>query len=182
MGSLHLFLSQNFWKTRLTLMQRISYLTGMLYYTTTGLAAVTHFLPSLFLLLFHPEKIFWFNLLFSVPSFLFTYIYMRYWMKLPMNVDVLRVRQVSYFAHLFALRDLLLGTLEEWKPTGVRSTSARFESFSFLFTWLTLFIPIITVLLTALRLYEGYDPTNFLLLLFFTSFHSYVTLPILKDL
>jgi len=181
MGSINLFFSDKFWKTKLTVMQRISYLTGMFYYMSTGLASVTYFLPSLFILIFYPEKIFWFSLFFSVPSFFFTVVYMRYWMKLPMNLDVLRVRQVSYFAHLFALRDFLMGTLEEWKPTGVKSASKRYETFSLLFTWLALSIPVVVFSLMFLRIYEGHSPLNFILLAFFTAFNALIVIPVIED-
>jgi hypothetical protein len=148
---------------------------------STGLASVTYFLPSLFILIFYPEKIFWFSLFFSVPSFFFTVVYMRYWMKLPMNLDVLRVRQVSYFAHLFALRDFLMGTLEEWKPTGVKSASKRYETFSLLFTWLALSIPVVVFSLMFLRIYEGHSPLNFILLAFFTAFNALIVIPVIED-
>lgn len=181
MGSISLFFNPKFWKTKLRPMQRISYLTGMLYYISTGIASVTYFIPSLFILIFHPDKIFWFNLIFSIPSFLFTVLYMRFWMKLPMNLDVLKSRQISYFAHLYALKDYLFNTLEEWKPTGVKSNSQRYKDFTFIYTVISLCIPTLLFSLITLRISQGHDYRDFLLLIFFVVFNCAITIPIIKN-
>lgn len=182
MGSISLFFSSVFWKSRITYMQRICYLSGMFYYIVTGLSVIFNALPSLFLLIFAPSKIVWYNLLFSVPSLLFSTLYMFIWMKHPFSVAALRVRQLSYYAHLYALRDYLLGTLEEWKPTGAITSSARYLSCCKFFTFLTIATPASIFLLIGIRIWEGYDPINFTLLIAFTLYHMYLTVPIIDDL
>jgi cellulose synthase/poly-beta-1,6-N-acetylglucosamine synthase-like glycosyltransferase len=174
MGSLSLLFSKEFWVNRLSLSQRICYLSGMFYYLTTGLYSIFYFVPSMYLLIFKPEYIHWYNLLFSLPSLLFGVFYMKYWMKQPYGLDALRVRHVSYYAHFYALKDYLLGTLEEWKPTGARTSSQRYQDFVFVYTFITLLVPILTVLLITLRVVEGHDPVNFALLLLFTGFNYYI--------
>lgn len=182
LGSINLMVSKNFWEAKISPMQRACYMTGMFYYVSTGIGAVTYFLPSLFVLMFFPEYMHWYNLLFAVPSFIFSVLFMRYWMKLPMTVDVLRVRQLSYFAHLFALKDRLLNTLEEWKPTGAKFTSVRYEQAAKLFTFVSLAVPAVTFMLIVHRLEQGYDWENFALLSFFTLFNAYISIPIIDDL
>jgi cellulose synthase/poly-beta-1,6-N-acetylglucosamine synthase-like glycosyltransferase len=182
MGSINLMFSRKFWRTKLGAMKRICYMTGMFYYVSTGIGAVTYFIPSFFILIYHPERMFWFNLLFSVPSLLFTVGFMRYWMKQPMNMDVIRVRQVSYFAHLFALKDFIFGTLEEWKPTGGSVNSKRYNSFQWFFTFITLAVPVITTMLVCVRLAQGYDWHNFVLLAMFTAYNAWISIPIIDDL
>lgn len=182
LGSLNLMLSKNFWEAKITPMQRVCYMTGMFYYTSTGIGAITYFIPSLFILAFYPEYMKWFNLLFSVPSLIFTILFMKYWMKLPMGFDVLRVRALSYFSHLYALRDRIRGTLEEWKPTGATFKSDRFESAAKLFTFIALGVPVVTFMLIFWRIDQGYDPKNFLLLFVLTLFNAYIMIPIIDDL
>ncbi len=182
LGSLSLMLSRNFWEADITIMQRICYMSGMFYYVSTGIGSVTYFLPSIFILAFYPEHMHWFNLLFSVPSLIFSVGFMKYWMKMPMNLDVLRTRALSYFAHLYALRDKLFNTLEEWKPTGAQFKSNRFDAASITFTCIALFVPITTFSLIFFRLYQGFPTENFILLAGFTLFNAWVMIPMIDDL
>lgn len=182
MGSISLFFSKIFWKNKISFKQRVCYLTGMLYYIVTGLSVILGPVPSFLMLILVPDKIHWYNLIFSLPSLLFSTLYMYSWMRQPFDVSALRVRQFSYYAHLFALKDYLLGTLEEWKPTGAITFSQRYESFKILFTSITLAVPLCTLLLVALRIWEGYEPINFTLLLALTAYNIYLTFPIIEDI
>jgi cellulose synthase/poly-beta-1,6-N-acetylglucosamine synthase-like glycosyltransferase len=182
LGSISLFFSKNFWDANITAMQRICYMTGMFYYISTGIGSVTYFLPSLLILAFYPQHMHWFNLLFSVPSILFSVGFMRYWMKLPMNMDVLRVRALSYYAHLYALRDRIMDSLEEWKPTGASFNSQRFDAASKLFTFIALAVPVVTFMLIFWRVAQGYDPAVFILLAIVTLFNAFIMVPIIDDL
>ncbi len=176
LGSISLFFSKKFWKANITLGQRVCYLTGMFFYMTTGLSLLFGPMPSLVMLIFYPEKIFWFNLLFSVPSLLYSTVFMFYWMRLPMNIDVLTARHISYFSHLFALRDYLLNSLEEWKPTGAKTSSNRYESFKKWYYINFIYSVILPFGLVIYRVNGGYELNNFLLLLFFLGFSAMVQL------
>lgn len=182
LGSLSLMLSKNFWEARISVMQRICYMTGMFFYVSTGIGSVTYFLPSIFILIFYPDKMHWYNLLFSVPSLLFSVGFMKYWNKLPYDAQTLRVRALSYYAHLFAFKDKLMNTLEEWKPTGAQFTSSKFDQATVLFTFIALAVPIVTFMLICMRLWQGYPPENFALLAGFTVFNAWVMIPVIDDL
>lgn len=182
MGSLSLLLSKEFWEKGLSLNQRICYLSGMFYYLSTGLYAIFYFVPSMYLLIFKPEMIHWYNLLFSVPSLLFGVFYMKYWMKLKYDMNSIRVRHVSYYAHFFALKDLLFDTLESWQPTGAKTSSKRYETFCIVYTTISIMVPFVTIGLILMRITEGYAPTNFILLTLFTAFNAYVALKVIDDL
>lgn len=182
MGSLSLMLAKEFWVAKITKYQRICYLTGMLYYLTTGLSVIFAPLPSIYLLIFRPDMIHWYNLIFSLPSLIVSVFFLRIWQKLPYSINVLRIRHVSSFAHLYALRDLLRDSLEEWKPTGAQLSSSRFDSFKTFYLIHTISVPLIIMTLVLVRVAEGHDPINFILLTLFTAFNVYITLPILKEL
>ncbi len=182
MGSLSLLMSKNFWEAKITSMQRISYMTGMFYYISTGIGSVTYFWPSLLVLSFYPEHMHWYNLLFSIPSLVFSIIFMRHWMKLPMTVDLMRVRVLSYFANLYALRDKLTNNLEEWKPTGSQFTSQRYTSAVVLFEIISIGVPTITFGLITWRVWQGYNPLNFMILGLVTGFNALITIPMIEDL
>lgn len=180
MGSLDLMLSKEFWVGKMKFMQRICYMTGMGYYLTTGLSVIMAFIPSVYLLIYRPDLIHWFNLIFAIPSFFVTVVFMKYWSKLPYGIHVLRVRNVASYAHLYAFRDLLFNTLEEWKPTGAKTSSQRYDSFKLFYALMTLGVPVLIVYLVGLRISEGHHYANFALLLAFTAFNAYVAIPVMK--
>lgn len=183
LGSISLFFSKEFWVSPIDKMQRISYLTGILYYISTGLSVLFAPLPSILLLIFYPEKIMWFNLLFSVPSLIFSTIFMKWWIKEPFEFSVLRSRQVSYFSHLYALKDYLFDSLEAWVPTGDKTVkSKKFESFKIWFPILCIGPQLLTVGLLVFRIHQGFAVQNFTLLMLFMAFNAFITFPILKDL
>lgn len=182
LGSIDLMLSNEFWMARVTVMQRICYMTGMLYYATTGLSILFASLPSIYLLIYRPEYIQWFNLLFSLPSLFLSTVYMRLWQKLPYTTDVLLIRHVASFAHLYALRDKLFNTLEAWVPTGGANSSKRYDSFKVFYICHTVLIPLTVVSLIIARIAEGYNTSDFILLALITGFNLYIAAPIIKEL
>lgn len=181
MGSLDLFFSKEFWTSRLTKMQYLCYLTGMLYYLTTGLSVAMAFVPSIYLLIFKPEHIFWFNLMWSVPSLLLTNVYLRYWQKIRFTWAAVECRQISYYAHLFAVVDTIFNSAEEWIPTGSTVKSNRFNMF-LRFTHIHLWT--ITILITTLVTYRamtGYDIVNFIPIFLILIYYNLTILPIISE-
>jgi cellulose synthase/poly-beta-1,6-N-acetylglucosamine synthase-like glycosyltransferase len=179
MGSIDLMLSREFWTAKLTVMQRACYITGMLYYTTTGVGIMFAFVPSIYLLLYKPEFVHWYNLLWSIPSLLLTNLYMRYWQKVRFTWAAVECRQVSYYAHFFALVDTILKTKEEWVPTGARAKSGRYEVFRKLVYWHTLSILVIVAGLIGYRA-ATIGLINVLPLSFLFVFHA-LTLESVRD-
>ena len=66
MGSISLLSSHAIWKAPLTRMQRVCYLSGMLYYISTGIGIFLTPLPSMLLVWFAPQHVFWYNAFFSL--------------------------------------------------------------------------------------------------------------------
>jgi hypothetical protein len=182
MGSLDLLLSKEFWAKGMTAMQKVCYLSGMFYYLTTGLSVIFASTPSIYLLIFHPNYIYWYNLVWSLPSLFLITLYMKYWSKLPYTVDVLRVRQVSFYAHIYAFKDLIMQTLEEWQVTGAKNNSKRYQEFVKFYTYLSIFVPALTIGLVIYRINQGYNYINFTILVAITIFNAYIQIPVLLDL
>jgi cellulose synthase (UDP-forming) len=128
-GSLSLMLDKNFWKNNLSWVQKLCFCTGFFFYVTTGLASVMAFLPSIYLLIFKPEYLFWFNIGWAIPSILLTNIYLRYWQKTGYSWAAVQCRAVAGYAHLFALVDIFLKSTEQWIPTGSGGKSGKFDFF-----------------------------------------------------
>lgn len=122
LGSTTLFLNRKFfWGAKITKWQRVCYLSGMLFYQATALSVFINFIPGLLVLHFYPQNIHWYNMAFSIPSFLFGTIHMRLWNKAPYGFSALRARVVSYHAHFFAIKDKIFGQVLPWVPTGASS-------------------------------------------------------------
>lgn len=119
-GSTSLLLSKQFWSSPLSGVQKLCYMSGMLYYFATALSLVLTPLPGLIIVWFFPERLFWYNYVFSIPSFLYGTLILALWGRLPFGSYVFSARQVSYYAHLFALWDKFRGSMIPWISTGDR--------------------------------------------------------------
>lgn len=113
----------------MSIVQKLCFFTGFGYYITTGMASVMAFLPSIYLLIFKPEYVFWFNIAWAIPSILLTNIYLRYWQKTGYSWAAVQCRAVAGYAHLFALVDIFLKSTEQWIPTGSGGKSGRYDFF-----------------------------------------------------
>lgn len=171
MGSIDLMCSREFWVAPISFMQRICYLTGMLYYTVTGLSSVFAFVPSIFLLIAHPTMMLWYNLLWAVPSLLLTNLYMRFWQKTPFTWAAIECRQVSYYAHLFAIWDTVFASPEPWIPTGTTASSARYKLFNKVLFFHTALVLGALFFLVGFRISQGYDWWNFAPVLALSYYH-----------
>jgi len=126
MGSASLLFNRElFWKTKLKPMQRLSFLSGMLYYFATALGVFLSPIPGLIMVWFYPKDVFWFNSLYSLPSFLFGFCFMRFWNRTPYGIFTMKTRFVSYYAHVFALWDKLAGSTMPWIPTGMNQETKK---------------------------------------------------------
>lgn len=171
MGSISLFLSREFWQAKITKMQRLCYLSGMLYYMSTGLSVLFFFIPSLFILMFKPEFLHWFNLLWAVPSLLLTNVYLRMWQKVQFTWEAVEARHISYYAHLFALIDTITSVKEAWVPTGAKVKSKNFTKFKYLFLIHTVFLLTSVTYLASQRVTDGVNLLNVVPLMGFLLYH-----------
>lgn len=123
-GSFTLFLNKEFWKSKLSLMTKLNYLSGMLYYIATALCLFLIPIPGLFMLIFYPAKIFYYNLIFSLPSLLYGTFGLALWTRAKWGYYAIQVRQLSYWSHLFAITDKLKDQTIGWIPTGDKNMAS----------------------------------------------------------
>lgn len=178
MGSTSLLTSKKFWQHPMPIMQRLCYLSGMMYYVATALSVLLTPLPALAVVWFFPENVFWYNYLFSLPSFLFGVAIVAIWGTHRFGAFVLSARQVSYYAHLFAIWEKFKGNIIPWVPTGdagqVKGSALYLKYKTFMFWWVTL----ITAIGFAGAFYrmESLFDFNFYPMLFFTGLHYWVSM------
>lgn len=182
MGSISLFLSRDlFWKVKLTLMQRICFLSGMFYYIATGIGIFITPLPAIAVLLLRPEMLLWQNILLSVPSFLFGTVFIYFWSVSRFGVYSLKLRQVAYHAHLFALVHKIRGNLMPWVATGAVKRNATFQAYLALVYYWNLTVLVLIVGLISLRVGQGFNPWNCAPTALFTAFNFYIATSLFKD-
>lgn len=180
MGSTTLFLNPEFWTTKLRPGLRLSYLSGMLYYWATGLSVFLNPVPSMIMIWLFPGKIHWHNYAYALPSFLFSTGVMAIWSRAPYGFYVPRVRLLSYWAHIFALRDKLVGSAIPWVSTGSKEakTSVRYDQFRTAHAIWT-FLQIAVVTGGVVYNWSMFRVWDLVPLLFLTAFNAAINLSLL---
>lgn len=181
MGSTTLFLNPEFWKSSLTIMQKVCYLTGMFYYTATALSIFTNPLPAILLVWVKPHGVFWYNTAFTLPSIIFSGVVMRLWCKQSYNVYATKVKIVQFYAHLFAIKDKLRNSMLEWVPTGTVTNTGRFKSAQRLCGVWTFTSCALVLAGCAWRISQGYVWWHFIPTMVITIINSYLTIDFVFD-
>ncbi len=120
-GSMSLTFSRKFWQTRIPLVSRCCYLTGLGYYATTAIQTVLTPLLPVALLLFYPHSVRLSNYVYLAPALIFTYLLFPFWHRCHWGLEAWTARMLYGWAHLFALADTARGRAMGWTPTGARS-------------------------------------------------------------
>lgn len=121
-GSLALCTNRElFWDGRFNAHQIMCYMTGFLYYITTGISALLYGLPSLIMLLFYKEYIVWYTVLFTIPSLYVAFFLLPAWSRSPFSFWYLRLRLISWVAHLYAIKDRVTNKITPWVVTNNKS-------------------------------------------------------------
>lgn len=129
LGSMSLCFNREFWSTPLGLMQRLCYLSGMMYYIITGIGLFLTFLPISLILIFAPDLTHWYNIFFTIPSLLYTtFIYSR-WTRTTWGLHTPRSLQATFYCHLLAFTDYLRGKLTSWEATGAVRNRRLYERY-----------------------------------------------------
>jgi cellulose synthase/poly-beta-1,6-N-acetylglucosamine synthase-like glycosyltransferase len=180
-GSTSLMTNKMFWKQKLPIMARLAYLSGMLYYVATALGIFMAVIPAMVMVWMFPEKLLWFTAVFYTPSFLFGTIFMKKWTNAQGSIwDAMRVRQLSYYAHLWALKDRILRSTMPWIPTGAATASARFfASRHLLWAWSN--VAMLVILCGAFYNMLGWWDYNFYPTIFFALVNHWINSTILRD-
>jgi cellulose synthase/poly-beta-1,6-N-acetylglucosamine synthase-like glycosyltransferase len=179
-GSTSLFLSRHFWEVKLPLVVRLNYLSGMLYYFATALGIIITPLPGLLMVWLLPTHIFWYNILFSLPSFIYGTFYLAVWTQAPFGWYAFQSRIISYHAHLFAILDKLNNKTVAWVPTGARNVKiSRYDTFTrFVFIWSSLVTAgILAGVALQIKSIWNY---NFYPMIFFTLYNYGLNLSVLE--
>jgi cellulose synthase/poly-beta-1,6-N-acetylglucosamine synthase-like glycosyltransferase len=184
-GSVTLFLNKDFWKSKLPLMTKMNYLSGMLYYITTAIGLFLIPLPGLAMLIFNPSQVLYYNLIFSLPSLINGTFALALWSRAKWGFYAMEVRQLSYWSHFFAIYDKLRNTTIGWIPTGDKNMgSATKEINKRFFKWFVgwnLTVLGTTLLMILLRMTQFVAYYHFIPALLFCILNIFIFVKSYKD-
>lgn len=183
-GSFTLFMTARFWKAKIPFMAKLTYLSGMLYYLATAFGLIFVPIPGLMMLIYFPEHIYWYNAVFSIPSFIFGTIGVAVWSRAPFGWYAMRTRTISYFAHLLAIYDKVKGQTVAWVATGdlkLSTGTELYQRFLKVFWWWVLLTTVPQTVLVIL-LVDDLPWYNFIPSLFFVSLQIFINYKILLEI
>ena len=121
-GTMSLLFGKKFWQTKLPLRTRLCYLSGFLYYINSAIFAFVIPLLSIALLAFAPGILQLRNLIFFAPILIYSGVIYPMWHRVPYRLEAWSVREISAWAHIFAITDIMRGRLRGWQPSGSSKT------------------------------------------------------------
>jgi cellulose synthase (UDP-forming) len=117
-GSMSLLGSRKFWQRKLKFSSRMCYMSGFFYYIHTAVFTFAAPIIPIFLLVAVPDKLQLRNLLFVLPSIVYTTLIFPLWHKAPYRLEAWSARMMYGWAHVFAIWDILRKNRMGWQPTG----------------------------------------------------------------
>lgn len=142
MGSTTLLSNPDFWKSNLSLIQKICYLCGFMYYSACALNIFVSPLPGVLLIWTRPEFFKYYNIFFAVPSLITTMVMMRCWAKARYGLNVQHIMIIQNYAYLTTIKDKILGRGLAWAPSGDAKAhknnkyrNMRILAWTWLLTW-----------------------------------------------
>lgn len=121
-GSLSLIWREEFWKSPLSLMQKLCFASGFIYYLATAMNVLLTPFPPLLMVCLFPQWVHWHHLAFSILALIYTPFIIGLWSVYPFGLHFLTTREISSTAHLAAATDHYRGKLMSWVVTGSQHT------------------------------------------------------------
>ena len=117
-GSSTLLTNRDFWKSNLSVIQKICYVSGMLFHTSAAMVIFVNHLSGPLLVWVSPNLVLWFNCVFAGPSIVYTTIILRLWSHQKYNFNVSFVFTIQQYAYFTAIKDHIFRTTALWVPSG----------------------------------------------------------------
>ncbi len=162
-GSMSLFGSAKFWRTKMRLSTRLCYISGFSYYLHTAVFTLIAPLIPIVLILGLPEKVHVRNYLWIIPSMLYTLVIFPLWNRVHYGPEALMAKGLSGWAHAFAVWDILHKQRMGWQPTGGGGTRETKRIWTAM-TWWGGITSVVWVGGAAIRMIQ-FNPVNFVLIL-----------------
>ncbi|KAJ7132843.1 family 2 glycosyl transferase [Mycena crocata] len=184
-GSTTLLSNPDFWTSNLTIVQKVCFLTGMLFYTASAVLLLANPLPGLLMLWLKPQHVLYFNFVFVVPALIDSLIVFRLWSRQRYNFNVNFVYVIQQYAYLMAIKDKVFGTTALWVPSGdskahdgvgkVKGGNNKYRNSRVLCAVWVYFTTASAVVGSTLRILQGFHWYNFVPLIVLDAFTVFIT-------
>ncbi|CAM9197832.1 unnamed protein product, partial [Scytosiphon promiscuus] len=137
-GSATLVTKREFWRSDISNLHKLCFLNGMLYYVATALLVFVAPLPILLLVWVAADGVLWYHSAFVLPAIVFAVVIMPLWSKQRYGMACHRTKIIQCYAHMFAIKDALIGRSAPWIPSGHGgrlSSSAYISSVRLMVAW-----------------------------------------------
>ncbi len=122
-GSLSLGKNSEFWKSTLTPMQKICYVSGMMYFMFSAFIPFLVLIPGVAVIWLFPDHVFYANIGYYLPSLLYGTIVYKMWSHYKgTGLNFFVIRMFTYFVNFFALKDIIFNTTMGWVASGAKHT------------------------------------------------------------
>ncbi|CAM9352639.1 unnamed protein product [Scytosiphon promiscuus] len=132
MGTATLVLQREFWQSDISSIHKLCFFNGMLFYLATALFVFLGPTPIMMLILIKADEVRWFYFGFTVPAIVFALIVIPSWSRqdsIFRSMPSQRVNVLQSYAHLFAIKDRLTGTVATWVPSGGKASKASSKAY-----------------------------------------------------
>jgi len=123
-GSMTLMRDKEFWQIKMSVLQRLCYISGFLYFMFTAAWVFVGFIPVIILIIFLPEQITLTNYIPLIPSIVYATVIQPNWHRAKYGFENQAVRLLTAYAHFFAIKDIFTNNLQGWIPTGEKGSSS----------------------------------------------------------
>jgi cellulose synthase (UDP-forming) len=158
-GSMSLLGSKKFWDAPIKFSSRLCYISGFFYYIHTAVFTLFSPLLPIMLVLADPQMLKVKNLLWVLPSVVYTTLIFPMWHRSPYRLEAWSARLMYGWAHVFAIYDILRKQRMGWQPTG--SKDAKKNKTRRFWLGLSLYsggCSVVWVGVAVYRLFTGYPP------------------------
>ncbi|CAM9620212.1 unnamed protein product [Ectocarpus sp. 6 AP-2014] len=132
MGTSTLVLQKEFWQSEISKTHKLCFFNGMLFYLATALFVFLGPMPILLLIWMKADEVLWFYYGFTIPALIYSLIVVPTWSKQDSILKALtaqRIKVIQSYAHLFAIKDRLMGTVAAWVPSGGGASKASSKAY-----------------------------------------------------
>ena len=163
-GTVGLLFTRRFWHAPLPVYTRMCYVAGLVYYIYTAVFTFAVPLLTISLLAWEPHLLLLKNMLFMVPSLVYSAVVFPGWHYAPYRLEAWAVKLISGWAHFFAYWDTIRGRPLGWKPSGgdKKKQDGRRRFYACFLCW-TVGTSVAWVTLALWRMITM-DPANFVVL------------------
>ena len=163
-GTVGLLFTRRFWRASLPVYTRMCYVAGLIYYIYTALFTFAVPMLTISLLAWEPHLLLLKNMLFMVPSFVYSAVVFPGWHYAPYRLEAWSVKLIAGWAHFFAYWDTIRGKPLGWKPSGgdKKKQDGRRRFYACFLCW-TVGTSAVWVVLALWRMMTM-DPANFVVL------------------